>query len=57
MSATETISEGPEGMILESVLEGYAEYYSADLAETVGTQNKVLGAYRITKTVSQRSKL
>ena len=31
MSATEIISEGPEGIILESVLEGYAEYYSADL--------------------------
>ena len=30
MSATEIISEGPEGIILESVLEGYAEYYSAD---------------------------
>ena len=35
MSATEIISEGPEGSILESVLEGYAEYYSADLAEKV----------------------
>lgn len=35
MSATETISEGPEGIILESVLEGYAEYYSADLSEKV----------------------
>ena len=35
MSATEIISEGPEGIILESVLEGYAEYYSADLAENV----------------------
>ena len=35
MSATEIISEGPEGIILESVLEGYAEYYSADLAEKV----------------------
>ena len=35
MSATEVISEGPEGIILESVLEGYAEYYSADLAEKV----------------------
>ena len=31
MSATEIISDGPEGIILESVLEGYAEYYSADL--------------------------
>ena len=35
MSATEVISDGPEGIILESVLEGYAEYYSADLAEKV----------------------
>ena len=35
MSATEIISEGPEAIILESVLEGYAEYYSADLAEKV----------------------
>ena len=35
MSATEIISEGPEGIILESVLEGYAEYYSADLSEKV----------------------
>mgnify|MGYP004592728561 CR=1 FL=1 len=32
MSATEII---PEGIILESVLEGYAEYYSVDLAEKV----------------------
>ena len=29
MSATEIISEGPEGIILESVLASYAEYYSA----------------------------
>ena len=35
MSATEIISDGPEGIILESVLEGYAEYYSADLSEKV----------------------
>ena len=35
VSATEIISEGPEGIILESVLEGYAEYYSADLSEKV----------------------
>ena len=35
VSATEVISAGPEGIILESVLEGYAEYYSADLAEKV----------------------
>lgn len=32
ISATEPISEGPEGIILESVLEGMAEYYSAELS-------------------------
>ena len=31
----EAIPEGPEGIILESVLEGLAEYYSADLAQKV----------------------
>lgn len=35
ISATEVISEGAEGIILESVLEGYAEYYSAELSEKV----------------------
>jgi len=35
VSATESISDGAEGIILESVLEGMAEYYSADLAEKV----------------------
>lgn len=35
LSATEVISAGAEGIILESVLEGYAEYYSADLSEKV----------------------
>lgn len=35
VSAMERISEGPEGIILEAVLEGMAEYYSADLAEKV----------------------
>lgn len=35
ISATEAISEGAEGIILEAVLEGMAEYYSADLAEKV----------------------
>lgn len=35
VSATEIISDGAEGIILESVLEGYAEYYSADLSEKV----------------------
>lgn len=29
------ISEGPEGIILEAMLEGYAEYYSAELSQKV----------------------
>ena len=33
LSATETISEGAEGILLESLLEGMAEYYSVELAE------------------------
>lgn len=35
ISAAEQISEGAEGIILESVLEGFAEYYSAELSEKV----------------------
>ncbi|MBQ8903530.1 MAG: recombinase family protein [Oscillospiraceae bacterium] len=44
VSATETISEGAEGIILESVLEGMAEYYSVDLSEKVvrGMKENVL---------------
>lgn len=34
-SATEVISPHSEGVLLESVLEGYAEYFSADLSEKV----------------------
>lgn len=33
ISATESISEGAEGVLLESVLEGMAEYYSKELGE------------------------
>lgn len=33
--AKEHIPDGPEGIILESVLEGFAEYYSANLSENV----------------------
>ena len=33
VSATEAISEGAEGVLLESVLEGMAEYYSKELSE------------------------
>ena len=35
ISATEVISDGAEGIILESMLEGFAEYYSVDLSEKV----------------------
>lgn len=35
VSATETISEGAEGILLESLLEGMAEFYSAELSEKV----------------------
>lgn len=35
ISATEKIEEGSSGILLESVLEGMAEYYSADLSEKV----------------------
>ncbi len=48
ISATENISEGSEGILLESVLEGMAEYYSAELAEKVGrgmTENALKGKF------------
>lgn len=35
VSATEGIPDGPEGIILDAVLEGMAEYYSANLAQNV----------------------
>ena len=35
MYAQESVPDGPEGIILESVLEGIAEYYSADLRQKV----------------------
>ena len=35
MSATELISDSAEGILLESLLEGMAEYYSAELSEKV----------------------
>ena len=35
VSATEHITEGPEGIILESMLEGMVEYYSAELSEKI----------------------
>ena len=35
VSATEHIEDGPDGILLEAVLEGMAEYYSANLAQNV----------------------
>jgi DNA invertase Pin-like site-specific DNA recombinase len=35
VSAKEFISDAPEGIILESILEGMAEYYSANLSQNV----------------------
>lgn len=46
ISAKETISGGSEGILLESVLEGMAEYYSVELAEKVArgmTENVLKG--------------
>lgn len=50
--AAETIPEGPEGIILESLMEGLAEYYSAELAQKIkrgmhesATKCKALGAW------------
>lgn len=35
VSVKENISDGPEGIILESMLEGMAEYYSAELSQKI----------------------
>ena len=35
ISAKESISQGADGILLEAILEGYAEYYSAELSEKV----------------------
>ena len=46
VSATENISDGPEGIILESMLEGMAEHYSAELAQKINrglTENALKG--------------
>lgn len=37
--AKEAIPDGPEGIILESVMEGFAEYYSANLSQNVKRGN------------------
>lgn len=35
MSAMENIADSPDGILLESILEGYAEYFSRDLSQKV----------------------
>ena len=40
VSVMESIPDGAEGIILESVLDGFAEYYSANLAENVRRGSK-----------------
>ena len=48
VSATESISQDASGILLESMLEGYAEYYSAELAEKVKrgmTENALKGLW------------
>ena len=46
MSAKENITDDPTGIILESMLEGMAEYYSAELAQKInrGMEQNVLEA-------------
>ena len=39
LSATEHIPDTPEGIIFESMLEGYAEYYSAELSVKIRRGN------------------
>ena len=48
ISATENITDGSEGIILEAMLEGMAEYYSAELSEKVKrgqTENALKAKY------------
>ncbi|MDR0936622.1 MAG: recombinase family protein [Oscillospiraceae bacterium] len=49
VSCTERISDTPEGVILESVLEGFAEYYSATLSQNVrrGFKESTLKGYYV----------
>lgn len=39
VSATELVPDTPEGIIFESMLEGYAEYYSAELSQKIRRGN------------------
>ena len=46
VSATEQIADGSVGILMESILEGYAEFYSAELSEKIRrgqTENALKG--------------
>ena len=48
ISATESITDSPEGILMESLLEGWAEYYSRDLSVKVSrglTENIIKGKF------------
>ena len=45
LSATENISDNPEGIILEAVLEGMAEFYSRELSQKI-TRGMMESAYK-----------
>ncbi len=64
--AKESIPDGPEGIILESVMEGYAEYYSENLSQNIkrglyenALEYKVLGqtAFGLKKGINGRFEL
>lgn len=59
ISATENISDNPEGIILEAVLEGMAEYYSRELSQKVrrGCRESALKAKNLGGTVPLGYKL
>ena len=40
ISVTEYISDDPQGILFESIIDGYAEYYSAELAQKVKRGNR-----------------
>ena len=57
ISATEAISSGAEGILLESMLEGHAEYYSAELAEKINRGLTENAFYQYGTTALRRAKL
>ncbi len=48
ISATEPIDDSPEGKLMESIFEGFSEYYIKDLAQKTGrgmTENAIKGTF------------